>query len=212
MSTWRLLGCRSNAVFFSYLQDEDRRYLARSWLMPPDEVGVAAPGRKSGKRADWNGRDWYVSFGDGLCRSWEDGRRYGFVSAGGGRFYSLTLRALPVGARVFVHIAQAGYVAVGETLREAKRFDEAEVLVDGVWVRLADRELHARYRHVDDVLDENDDNAEYVVPVRWFASLDQRDAYWEKGMFASQHSACKLRQQFTLDRLVTRFDLAGDAE
>jgi hypothetical protein len=60
--------------------------------------------------------------------------------------------------------------------------------------------LHARYRHVDDVLDENDDNAEYVVPVRWFASLDQRDAYWEKGMFASQHSACKLRQQFTLDR------------
>jgi hypothetical protein len=115
---------------------------------------------------------------------------------------------LPVGARVFVHLAKAGYVAVGRDAREAKRFDEAEVLVDGAWVRLADQELHAHYRHVDDV---QDDNAEYVVPVRWIASLDQRDAYWEKGMFANQNSACKLRQQFTLDRLVTRFNLAGDA-
>jgi len=205
-------GVPVNAVFFSYLQDEDRRYLARSWLMPPDEVGASAPGRKSGKRADWNGRDWFVSFGDGLGRSWEDGRRYGFVSAGGDPWYSRTLRGLPVGARVFVHIPKSGYVAVGETLREAQRFDAAEVMVHGAWSRLADQELHAPYQHVDDVRDVTDDNAEYVVPVRWIVSLDQQDAYWEKGMFANQNSACKLRQQFTLDRLVTRFNLAGDVE
>jgi len=205
-------GVPINAVFFSYLQDEDRRYLARSWLMPPDEVGASAPGRKSGKKAEWNGRDWFVSFGDGLGRSWEDGRRYGFVSAGGDPWYSRTLRALPVGARVFVHIAKAGYVAVGETLRKAERFDVAEVMLDGAWSRLADQELHAAYQHVDDVRDITDDNAEYVVPVRWIASLDQRHAYWEKGMFANQNSACRIRQQFTLERLVTHFNLAEDDE
>jgi len=176
--------------------------------MPPDEVGAGAPGHRSAKRADWNGRDWFVSFGDGLGRSWEDGRRYNFVSAGGDPWYSRTLRALPAGARVFVHIAKHGYVAVGETLRDAQRFDEAEVMVDGAWVRLADQDLVAPYRHVDDARDVTADNAEYVVPVRWFSALARGDAYWEKGMFANQNSACKLRQQFTLDRLATRFHLA----
>lgn len=205
-------GVPINAVFFSHLQDENRRYLARSWLLPPDEVSPGAPGRKSGKRAEWNGRDWFVSFGDGLGRSWKDGRRYGFVSAGGDPWYSRTLRALPVEARVFVHIAKSGYVAVGETLREAERFDVAEVQLDGEWARLADQDLHARYRHVDDVSEITDDNAEYVVPVRWIAVVDQRDAYWEKGMFANQNSACKLRQLFTLERLAAHFDLTGDGE
>jgi hypothetical protein len=200
-------GVPVNAVFFSYVQDEERGYLARSWLMPPDDAGIGGPGRKSGKTAEWNGRDWFVSFGDGLGRSWEDGRRYGFVSAGGDPWYSRTLRGVPAGARVFVHIAGKGYVAVGETLREAQRFDVAEVLIDGAWARLADQELHARYQHVDDVRDVNDDNAEYVIPVRWIDVLDQPDAYWEKGMFANENSACKLRQQFTLDRLAARFNL-----
>ena len=32
-------------------------------------------------------------------------------------------------------------------------------------------------------------------------------AYWEKGMFANQNSACKLRQEFTLDRLTRHFNI-----
>jgi len=205
-------GVPINAVFFSHLEDGERRYLARSWLLRPEEVGAGAPGHKAGKTAEWNGRDWFVSFGDGLGRSWLDGRRYGFISAGGDRWYSRTLRTLPVGARVFVHIAKSGFVAVGETLREAERFDSADVMVDGTWLRLADQDLHAPYQHVDRAEDVTEENAEYVVPVRWIATLSQKDAYWEKGMFANQNSACKLRQQFTLDRLVARFDLSGDAE
>jgi hypothetical protein len=67
---------------------------------------------------------------------------------------------------VFVHIAKAGYVAVAETLRDTRRFDEAEVLVDGAWVRPTDQEVPARVRHVDDVPDLNDDNDDNVVPGR----------------------------------------------
>lgn len=80
----RGFGVPINAVFFSYLEDDDRRYLARSWLAISEEGASGSTAQaKKGKRADWNGRDWFVSFGDGDGRSWEDGRSYGFVSAGG---------------------------------------------------------------------------------------------------------------------------------
>lgn len=48
------------------------------------------------------------------------------------------------------------------------------------------------------------------MPVRWFTSKPKNDAYWEKGMFANQNSACTLRQEFTLDRLATRFGVGGE--
>lgn len=205
----RGFGVPINAVFFSFLEDDGRRYLARSWLAASDDgaprSSSPSQGRKS-KRADWNQRDWFVSFGehDG-GRSWADGRRYGFVSAGGDPWYSRTLRTVPVGARVNVHIPKRGYVAVGVTLAEARRFDEATVQVDQHWVRLAGQDLEGNYQHAG--ASENDDNAEYVVPVQWLVAVPTSDAFWEKGMFANQNSACKLRQEFTLDRLAQHFSL-----
>lgn len=131
----------------------------------------------------------------------------GLVSAGGDPWYSRTLRNLPVGARVNVHIPGVGYVGVGETLAGASRFDRAQVQVGGEWVDLAGQELHAAYRHVEKGQPENDDTAEWVVPVRWSVAHPASEAYWEKGMFANQNSACRLRQEFTLDRLASHFDL-----
>jgi hypothetical protein len=199
-------------VFFSYLEDDGRQYLTRTWLARPDEDAPSggAPGTKS-KRAEWNGLDWFVAFGDDSTRSWEDGRRYAFVSAGGGRWYSRTIRGLPIGARVNVLVPKCGYVAVGVTLAEAKRFDEAEVEIDGQWVPLAEQSLTAPYRHGGPGEPVTDDNAEFVVPVRWLAVHPKEEGYWEKGMFASQNSACKLRQEFTLSRLSQHFGLHGDA-
>lgn len=207
-------GVPVNVVFFAFLEDEGRRYLARSWLVMGDEgQGAGAKSRKRrSKRADWNGLDWFVSFGDDDGRSWEDGRKYGFVSAGGDPWYSRTLRGLPVGARVNVHIPKHGYVAVGETLAEAERFDAVRVLVDGQWVPLAEQELVGPYRHGQPGQPVTDDDAEYVVPVEWIEANPKSDAYWEKGMFANQNSACKLRQEFTLARLAQHFDLGEDGE
>ena len=103
----RSFGVPVNAVFFSYLEDDGRRYLARSWLADTDEQSAPATSTaKKSKRAPWNGRDWYVSFGGD--RPWEDARQHGFVSAGGGKFYSQTMRSLPVGARIWVNIPGTG--------------------------------------------------------------------------------------------------------
>ena len=204
----RDFGVPVNVVFFTYLQDDDRRYLARSWLAADDEgvTGTGAAARKQrGKRAEWNGTDWFVSFGDESSRSWDDGRRYGFISAGGGSWYSGSLRNLPVGARVNVHIPKNGYVAIGEVLRPATRFDEADVLVDDNWVRLADQRLDTPYRFSAEGERDSDDDAEYAVPVRWHIAVPKSEAFWVKGMFANQNSACKLRQEFTLDRLAEHF-------
>ena len=207
----RTFGVPVNAVFFSYLEDDGRRYLARSWLAREDdgEIGGTAYGKnKKSKRAEWNGIDWFVSFGAYTGgRVWEDGRKYGFVSAGGGAWYSRTLRDLPEGARVNVCIPQQGYVAIGEVTGPAQRFDAATVRFNGGEVQLSEQPLVGTYEHGEIGATESDDMAEWVVPVRWSTSVPAEQAYWEKGMFANQNSACKLRQEFTLERLAQHFGL-----
>src|SRR3954471_8917116 len=67
-----------------------------------------------GKRGpDMDARDFYYSAGEGDRRRWADMVRHGFLSAGGGRWYSRTLRALSPGDRVWAHIPKVGYVGVG---------------------------------------------------------------------------------------------------
>lgn len=201
-------GVPVNVVFFSFLQDGDREYLARTWLVQPEDAptGRTTTAQK-GKKAEWEG-DWYVSFGDDLGRSWTDALTYRFISAGGGDWYSGTLKNLPVGARVFVYIRNTGYVAVGHTTGPAVRFDEAVVEHHGQSVRLADLQLNAPYAHPDRP---GEDTAEYVVPVDWVVAVPKEKAFWEKGMFANQNSACKLRQEFTLRRLREHFGLDDQA-
>src|SRR4051794_39053918 len=77
-------------------------------------MGDAYRGCGGDKRVDWNGRDFYYCAGEGERRRWPDMRRLGFISAGGGRWYSRTLRMLQPGVRVWAMIPRVGYVGVGE--------------------------------------------------------------------------------------------------
>lgn len=203
----RGFGVPINAMFFTYIEDDDRRYLARSWLAASDEHSSGSTAKSASKRAVWNGLDWYVSFGGD--RSWDDARRFGFVSAGGGKFYTQTIRALPEGARVWVNIPQTGYVGVGTVAGPAVRFSDARVVVNGEASPLATQALAGSYPHRDAA---SDDDSEWVVPIKWSHTVPGKDAYWEKGLFANQNSACKLRQEFTLDRLAQHFDIHNDSE
>lgn len=196
-----------NVVFFRYFDDGERAYLARTWLLdeartPPRKGGTS----RGGSKEAWNEQDWYVSFGEESgIRNWEDARKYGFVSAGGGDWFSRTLRKLPVDGRVFVCIPSVGYVGVGTVTGEARAFDEAMVTVDGQAVRLAEQPLKAAYAHAHE--QDIEDNLEYVVPVRWIQTRPREGAFWVKGMFANQNSACKLRNRFTLEQLAVAFQL-----
>jgi hypothetical protein len=201
----RGFGIPINAVFFTYFEDDGRRYLGRSWLVASEERASTGNVKSLSKRASWNGLDWYVSFGGD--RSWEDAREFGFVSAGGGKFYTQTIRALPEGARIWVNIPGTGFVGVGTVVGPIVRFSEARVDVEGESVPLSSQQLVGKYVQRRDVTDDDD---EWFVPVEWSHTVPQTDAYWEKGLFANQNSACKLRQEFTLDRLAHHFELQDD--
>ena len=60
----------------------------------------------------WNG-EYYVSFGPQKFRCWDEARKYGFVSAGGGHWYIRTLRFLDRDCRIWVNVPGHGYVGVG---------------------------------------------------------------------------------------------------
>jgi hypothetical protein len=103
-------GVPVNAVFFRHFKEGDNEYLVRSWLIDPDQAEAQssrAPVPKGGKEA-WNGLDFYAAIGEGHHRRWEDCRKYGFVSAGQGRWYSASLHQLAPGARVFACIPKRG--------------------------------------------------------------------------------------------------------
>ncbi len=199
-------GVPINVVLFRYFEDEGRSYLARTWLLSEAQTSSTSASKKSrGRKEEWNGQDWYVSFGDESgSRSWEDGRKYGFVSAGGGAWFTRTLRGLPIGARVFVNIPKTGYVGVGTVTGPATQFKDATIETADGPRRLSDLSLIGQYTHEP----ENDqDAAEYVVPVEWISTVDKGDGVWNTGMFANQNSACKLRSHFTIDELVRAFQI-----
>ena len=63
-----------NAVFFRHFTDGGHEYLARTWLLDPQQAEdkAARPSRR--KLRPWNGRDFYVILGraepgDPRCRS-----------------------------------------------------------------------------------------------------------------------------------------------
>jgi hypothetical protein len=203
-------GVPINALFFRYFNDGSAEYLARSWLLDPVEAEVRRK-RTGTKRtqAPWNGRDFYVSFGEDEQRSWEDARRYGFISGGGGKWYSGTLSLLEPGHRVFVNIPQTGYVGVGTVTESVQPVSEFTVDVDGVRKPILEAPLQApnMTREIGDP-----DRCEYLVRVDWIKTVPRDEAYWEPGFFANQNTVCRLRQPLTLEKLYERFGISDEIE
>jgi hypothetical protein len=196
-------GVPLNVAFFNYFKDGQSEYLTRTWLIDPNEAEAKtdASTRKRG-REPWNGRDFYVSFGDSAWRSWDDATKYGFISAGGGKWYSRTLSMLTPGARLFACIPKVGYVGVGTVRSASVPIRDFIVERDGVTTPLLKLPLTAtKMNHNED----KDDLCEWVVGVDWQKTVPAASAIWEKGMFANQNSASKLRNKFTLEMLVQRF-------
>lgn len=205
-----------NAVFFRFFRDENRDYLARTWLIDPEEAErkVSKSNVKKGSEP-WNGRDFYISLGEGEHRNWEDCQKYGFISGGQGKWYSQTLKLLFIGSRIFVNIPKTGYVGVGivkETavpVREfkiTKNIENSESATGAEQIPILDAPLKAPQMNdnADDL-----DLCEYLVRVEWIKTLPRNKAYWEKGLFAIQHTACRLSSSFTIEKLCQHFNL-GD--
>jgi hypothetical protein len=200
-------GVPINAVFFRFFRDVDREYLSRAWLIDPGDVAAKVDEKR--EKLPWNG-EYYVSFGhhDEGARHWEDARRYGFVSAGGGDWYVRTLYLLEPGGRIWVNIPGKGYVGVGKVvegpvLAEAFQvLDEAGKMIPVTQARLAGN------------LSRPNDNPpgteEYLVRVEWLKTVSVSEAIREKGFFGNQNSVAKPRAKkwvHTVDHLKARFEI-----
>jgi hypothetical protein len=192
-----------NVVFFQVFEHEGQQLLSRAWLIDPGETqaNVATSTKVKGDKEPWNG-EYYVSYGG---RSWSDAVKYGFISGGGGSWYSQTLKLLSPGDRVWVKIPKTGYVGVGrvtESVQPAKDFKVStpagELLALDV---LQDAE---RYRKEAD----DPDKSEYFVRVKWLDTVPESKAINEVGLFGNQNTVCQPttpKWRHTVERLKTYF-------
>lgn len=211
-STERIIGYLNardiaiNVVFFQVFQHGGEQLLSRVWLIDPGETqaNVAATTVKTkGEKEPWNG-EFYVSFG-GETRSWEDARKYGFISGGGGSWYSQTLKLLSAGDRVWVKIPKTGYVGVGiveEPVQSVKDFTVPTENGDRPALEVLEHATHYRQTADDPEL------AEYFVRVRWLDAFPAKAAINEVGLFGNQNTVCQPstpKWRHTVERLKTFF-------
>ena len=195
-----------NAVFFQVFQHGDEQLLSRAWLIDPGETqaNVAITTKGKGEKEPWNG-EYYVSFGDMSSRSWVDAREYSFISAGGGSWYSQTLKVLSPGDRVWVKIPKTGYVGVGRVIESVRPVKEFTVQTPS-----GERPALEVLKHADRYKPNADDpeKAEYFVRVAWLDTVPDSKAVNEVGLFGNQNTVCQPttpKWRHTVERLKTYF-------
>lgn len=183
-----------NILFFQVFQAGPERLISRVWLEEDIEEMVSTD---AAKKRSWNG-EYYSSFGEG-SRRWEDAMRFGFISAGGGSWYSKTLSLLSQGDRVWVNIPHTGYVGVGTVTTESTLASDSLFMIDGVEQKMKDLPLKGNYFDSDDP-----ENAEYVVKIEWIKKVPIEKAVKEVGFFGNQNSVCRPlteKWHYTIERL-----------
>jgi hypothetical protein len=198
-----------NVLFFQVYQHSGEQFLSRSWLLDPTSVQLAAAVGPAAEGEPWNG-EFYVSFGADGDRSWEDARQFGFVSAGGGAWYTRTLQLLNPGDRIWVKVPGRGFVGVGRVTGRAEPVKTARLQTANGEVPMLDVAKRAKY--YGGVLDDPE-RCEYAVPVRWLDTVALENAVREVGMFGNQNTVCKPttpKWRSTVERLKKAFPKYDD--
>lgn len=200
-----------NVLFFQVFELEGQKLLSRTWLLDPDETQAAsAPASRHCKDRDrepWNG-EFYANFGHSESRDWAEGQKYGFISAGGGSWYSKPLKMLKPGERVWVKAPGYGFVGVGEVTGPRQSIMDLSVECEDGAVHTHEHLSGGNYHreHIDDP-----DKMEYFVPIKWLYTVSLDDAANGVGMFGNQGTVCRpttpswrttverLKQQWNLD-------------
>lgn len=195
-----------NVLCFQVFDHGGEKLLSRAWLLDPVETqAAAATGSSASAKEPWNG-EYYASFGHGLGRDWEEARKFGFISAGGGSWYSGTLSLLQAGDLVWVKAPGHGFVGVG-IVRSARIPAPDFTLSDGDGVlKPALGVLKAATYHREFI--DDPERAEYFVPIEWCETRPLSEAVNEAGMFGNQNTVCAPKTpkwRHTVERLKTLF-------
>jgi hypothetical protein len=193
-----------NVICFQVFSHGTVQLLSRTWLIDPARTQVSASGSPARQKEPWNG-EFYVSFGHDRSRSWEDAMQYGFISAGGGPWYSRTLEQLRPGDRCWVNVPGWGYVGVARVTGHMQPATEFKVTTPSGELPIL--EVARRGTYLRQYLDDPD-KREYFVPVRWLDTVPLEQAVGGMGLFGNQNTVCKPKSpkwRSTVERLKERF-------
>jgi hypothetical protein len=196
-------GIPINVLCFQVFSSGSEQLLSRAWLLDPARAQISAAAPEE-SREPWNG-EFYVSFGHGEWRSWDDAVQYGFISGGGGSWYSRTLQLLNPDDRVWVNVPGSGYVGVGRIAGRAQPAASFMVKTPDGDVPVLDAANRGSYgrEYADDP-----ERSEYFVSVRWLQTVSLDTAVREIGLFGNQNTVCKPttpKWRSTVDWLKKRF-------
>jgi len=186
-----------NTAFFTVFEKDGEMLLTTDWLLDQSEVVERSEAKA---KAPWSGL-WYVNTGEGPHRSWDDMRRYGFISAGGGERYSGPLQRLQPGDRIVAYQKGAGYVGYGTVTAPALIAQDFQTENGPLLEQPLAQPGMARHG-------EDPRNAEHLVGVDWIKAVPVDEAKRFDGMFANQNIVCKLRDPKTIEFLREQFGVA----
>ncbi len=185
-----------NVFFFNIFEHAGSQWLTTDTLLEQEEV-VERATRKT--RAPWSGY-WYLTAGSEENVPWEDMRRFGYVIASGGKWYSDGLARLSIGDKVFFYQKNTGYLGYGIVTKEMLPASEY-TLEDGR------RLIEAVPRQYFTYFGDDPEKRAYVVGIHWEVTVDRPDAKTYQGIFANQNIACRLNDEKTVAFLVDAFDV-----
>jgi hypothetical protein len=163
---------------------------------PPNTLHLSLPGFDTARGI------FFVNVGAHFERHrlWEDGFRYGFVSAGYGLEYSSQLSRLSVGDVVAAYFSKKGYVGIGQVV--APSVPVADFRFNG-------RALSRRMLEGPGLLHDADDadKCEYLVKVKWVKKVPSESAHFRKraGLFVARQIVARLQHPKTLQFLEQHF-------
>lgn len=128
-------------------------------------------------------------------RSWEDSRRFGYISAGGNSISQLD--RLRVGQAVCAYRKGHGYVGVGIVTTEPTPYDK--FAIESGNQKLADLPLeHGDNPHF---------KSEVYVSIRWIKTLDKKQAIKANPY---RNTACQIHESELVEEILAGFELTHD--
>lgn len=157
------------------------------------------------KGFDYENGVYLLNVGEGDHRSWEDCRKYGFMSAGQGKRYRKLMEEFYPGDVIAAYWSKKGYRGgyVGIGVVKATAIPIIQFRIEGKSLR----ELPLVQPNIFDNYD-NPDKSEWLMPVDWISAVDTKDRKWRSGskLFSTPATKASLeRQTVTLRFLEAEF-------
>jgi LEM3-like protein len=140
---------------------------------------------------DFQNAIYYFNVGEGPDhRRWEDCKRLGFLSAGGGKRWRDQILDISPGDVLIAYLKGHGYVGVGQVTQRARPY--LDVRIKGKLLDEIGPSNGRMSNHSDDLK-----RCEYPILVDWVSTVSRDKAKWKRksGLFTTQHVKASLDNQ-----------------